>query len=279
MVRARRGRSRPAFTLIELLVVIAIIAVLIGLLLPAVQKVREAAARTRCANQVRQFGLATHGYSDVNNGQLPPLKATVGVKSPPQETFWFSLLPFLELKTVADQGYLTAHKTPVTLFQCPSDPSCPGGLCQHGFSMSSYAPNYQVFGTNTGKGDNRSKYLINRIPDGTSNVVIIAERYMLPGPDASAATRAENDWNDALTFKASQFAWYISGGNVKAQDAPQVGVPPLSADYLRPNTGHPGGMVAGLADGSTRTITAAVTQPTWWNACRPDDGAPLGPDW
>jgi prepilin-type N-terminal cleavage/methylation domain-containing protein len=263
-----RTTYRPAFTLIELLVVIAIIGVLIALLLPAVQKVREAANRSKCMNNVKQLGLAVHHYTDVRQGGLPSLYSSKAQAGP-----WsFQLLPYFEQDPLYKKGQESSwnnkyvREMAVKLFQCPTDVTAPTGKCAHGWGLTNYAPNFEVFGKKKIGTDYTATYRLPVIPDGTVNVIFIAERFRVPGS-------GESCWDESAPGKyGAQFAW-------NSTSVPQVAVPPSVSDYLRPNSLHPGGCSVGLGDGSARAIHPAITQVTWWNACRPDDGAALDSDW
>src|SRR5687767_11439907 len=135
-------KKRFGFTLIELLVVIAIIAILIALLVPAVQKVREAAARTQTNNNLKQCALAVHSYHDTCR-RLPDANWPGGMYSSTttSRTLWFHLLPYVE----ADNVYKgNVHNAVVPAFSAPSDPynADPAGRVN-------FAGNLRLFGYNT----------------------------------------------------------------------------------------------------------------------------------
>ena len=126
------NERRSAVTLLELLVVIGIIATLIGLLLPAVQKVREAAHRTACSNFLRQSGLAVHQFSDDNKSRIPPALGNVGAMV--WGSYWFHLLPYIEQDPLYKKSQVGGsynamnngvYTQPIPLWFCSSDPSVP----------------------------------------------------------------------------------------------------------------------------------------------------------
>jgi prepilin-type N-terminal cleavage/methylation domain-containing protein/prepilin-type processing-associated H-X9-DG protein len=310
MVMLLRRFRRGGFTLIELLVVIAIIAILIGLLLPAVQKVREAAARTQCANNIKQIGLAVHDFHDTYQ-VLPLVEGTAtapnsygNVRSPTGTTgtVFYYILPYIEqgnLYNLSNGNSMNVGGTVIKLFICPSDPSPQNanvyGGCgvmngdniqRDGFGSSCYAANVEVF-------EPRGTRMITaQITDGTSNTVAFAERYKNCSPASGGCTLPAWAWNttqnggdpwSSPTFGASNDGiWQMNAsgaeynyGGVGFQGGPSS----QACNWYVTQGGHTGGMQVGMADGSVRLVSQGVSATTWTAACTPNAGDVLGSDW
>jgi prepilin-type N-terminal cleavage/methylation domain-containing protein len=232
-MRLLSKRRLVGFTLIELLVVIAIIGVLVGLMLPAIQKIREAAARTSCLSKMRQIGIACHNHQD-SHGSFPPGMGSVGnwpTQGSANGTAFFHLLPFIEAQpeyeatrtTNATQDYYywatggsgAAYPRPLKLLQCPSDPSMPssGIVAAWGYGGTSYSYNAQVFcqtgadgALQTGPdwgyvstwstGYNPEAYakLPDSFGDGAAQTILFAERYAQCGGAPVQAGYYANMW-------------------------------------------------------------------------------------
>jgi len=291
-------RGWRGFTLIELLVVIAIIAILIALLVPAVQKVREAAARTQCANNLKQIGLGLHNYHDARK-QFPG--AYVNATGKGTVSLFYFLLPFIEQDNIFKLGTMPPNPNPyaqpdaywgnfasmqtpaaniVPVYLCPSDPTNkPEATWQYGWVVGNYADNNEVFGDPNWAGwANNNSGFNARMPatfqDGTSNTIGVAERYAKC--NGQGTLWAHGEWNPGWEPRFN--TWLNRGPSSLFQVQPNPANTSV-CDYYRPSSPHSGGMNALLCDGSVRFLAQSLSANTWWAACTPNGGDSLGADW
>jgi prepilin-type N-terminal cleavage/methylation domain-containing protein len=276
-------RRRDGFTLIELLVVIAIIGVLLGLLVPAVQKVREAAARIQCANNLKQIGLAFHNHHD-QLGFFP--SGGWAVTSPPtylngqpavgaqQQAGWgFQILPYLEGDNAWKAGPLVAVGTPHKVFFCPSRrapqvvtyqdgyiPPLTGGPIAH--ALCDYAA-ANIEGTGVVRRLEPTRMA--DITDGTSNTLLVADKRL----NRAFLGQPQHDDNEGYTA-----GW--DKDTIRKTDAPPAPDFTGTGDGDRLfGSSHVGRINAVFADGSQQSVSYSVSKTVFRRLGNRSDGEVL----
>jgi prepilin-type N-terminal cleavage/methylation domain-containing protein len=299
--RAFTPDPRRGFTLIELLVVIAIIAILIGLLLPAVQKVREAAFRMKSANNLKKLALAAHLYEG-SAGKLPANAVTLpnGLRV---SCHWL-LLPYLEqtglqsASSVSSAAYLANVGTVVSTFVAPQDSSASGSVISIGgvnWAVSNYAANHAIFGypgnATSWNGfansdwDNKGR-TIQKISDGASNTVMFGERYAKCSSGGSLwAYRNTDTAPTGPSYPAwARMSFFPANWVSNNKSTPYTAVPPQNQPTVANCSPYnlqaftAAGCQIAMCDGSVRTVQTSINSTVWFAAIWPDDGQVLG-DW
>ena len=288
-----QGKKGAAFTLIELLVVIAIIAILIGLLVPAVQKVREAAARTQCINNLKQMTLATISCTDTNRGKLPPgigLYPSNGSPAPNNSDggVLLHILPFLEQGNLYKATYASpepndrngglptysqwtapVQNSLVTTYQCPSDTTNPGSL-----GRTSYAHNGQIFRHNYQWGGIGLTRYPAGISDGVSNTVMFMDGLR----KCNAGNYPDRYWPDWGGVAYSTDEGDPTGTTVTFQQPTSFAGGVANCDGGMAATPHTGSINLSMCDGSVRTVNVRMSGTVIWAAMTPSSGD-IFPGW
>jgi prepilin-type N-terminal cleavage/methylation domain-containing protein len=292
---------RKGFTLIELLVVIAIIAILIALLVAAVQKVREAANRTQCINNLKQIGLAMHAFHDTKK-HFPQGGGDPGGENPAKRTFYFSwpfhILPFIDqeplyaLAPVNDMTDITTMANGATILRKLDTTTIPAYYCParrmvqlyHGDAITDYGGNAGVTGFDGvivyNNSPNAVRIHINMITDGTSNTLMAGERRinlatMASGSDCydnEPAVRPAYDCDTIRRAVPLGGSWMTPARDI--MDAANTDYF-CASGYCQFGASHPMGMMGLLADGSVRSISYSVNATTFKNLCVRNDGHPV----
>lgn len=250
-------RQRPAFTMIGLLVVLGILALVAAMFFAFLGQVRRGADRSRSMANLQQIAIGVHNFHD-SNRRLPPMVGKVGEAN---GTAHFHLLPFIEQTPLHRSGMenmARVRDTVVPIFVDHLDSSVPPRFVYKDWlATTNYPGNWMIFGDGS--------LTLANIPDGTSNTVMLSQRYQLCGGQPTA-------WAyDRLHYWAPMYAFY---SRARFQVMPAAD----QCDPALPQSLAPEGILIGMGDGSVRLVSDRVSPQTWSFATDPADGHPIGPD-